>query len=649
MYAKLILRNARRSLRDYLIYIVTLTLALVIGMGLGVFVSELITAMLLSTYGQPFRIIWSLFPDTALLTVCFFLASFAVIGAFNVRHIRSIKVTDMLRADKENEQSFSKSKWMPAVTLLFAGVLVWMLVTAVSNLLTYYDARFPAAARIVFWGNAAVPAAGLFMLSGFLCAPVFRIRRNFSVLVFMLMLACLPLIGCAGGVLMLQQNYSISMGQSAERYLLFILMVLIFAVSAVFYLISGFIVRLKEKSVERRYRNNNLFLFGQILAKLRSTSKTMTLICITLMLSIVLFLAAPVLAGWSSGYLEARAVYDVQISSRYNNVYEEGGLPDTTYEEVSAYLEQQGAVIRNECLFQTYLPQAQEFRNRFKFDFPELAVSLSDYNCMLNLIGEGPVTLSEGEYGMQWQTIAPDEEIRQVISRNPEVKTDREVVRLAADSVYQKSLGEVVYNSYTDVIYIFPDSVAENLLGVTQHRYILTAEPLPYQEAAVLEDIFTAIYPENVEEGNSYSIRLKTLQVNGSLMATFILKSGMLYTAVVLLITCFTILALQQLSDAAHYRYRFGVLRRMGVEEADVRRLVLRQLGVWFGLPVGIAVISASILAASLFAVLWAEISAYIGTAVLFLQIGATAGILALLLLCYFVSTWHLFRRSIED
>lgn len=40
-----------------------------------------------------------------------------------------------------------------------------------------------------------------------------------------------------------------------------------------------------------------------------------------------------------------------------------------------------------------------------------------------------------------------------------------------------------------------------------------------------------------------------------------------------------------------------------------------------------------------------AEISAYIGLTALMLQIGATVGILAILLLCYFISTWILFRR----
>ena len=44
-----------------------------------------------------------------------------------------------------------------------------------------------------------------------------------------------------------------------------------------------------------------------------------------------------------------------------------------------------------------------------------------------------------------------------------------------------------------------------------------------------------------------------------------------------------------------------------------------------------------------------AEISAYIGFGTLTAQIGATGGILLLLLLSYFLCTWMLFQRSIEE
>ena len=123
----------------------------------------------------------------------------------------------------------------------------------------------------------------------------------------------------------------------------------------------------------------------------------------------------------------------------------------------------------------------------------------------------------------------------------------------------------------------------------------------------------------------------------------------MLYGAVVLMVICLTILSLQQLLDADQYKYRFSVLRKLGVEEPRIQKLVLKQLGVWFGLPVLVAVIVAAVVIAYFVQSISAEISAYIGVTALLLQAGTTVGVLAGLFLCYFISTWILFSRSIHS
>ena len=112
------------------------------------------------------------------------------------------------------------------------------------------------------------------------------------------------------------------------------------------------------------------------------------------------------------------------------------------------------------------------------------------------------------------------------------------------------------------------------------------------------------------------------------------------------MVICLTVLSLQQLLDAGQYRYRFSVLRKLGVEEGSIGKLVLKQLGVWFGLPIVLAVLVSVVVIAFFLQNVSAEISAYIGFGTLAVQIGVTVGILVLLL-CYFISTWLLFRRAV--
>ena len=122
----------------------------------------------------------------------------------------------------------------------------------------------------------------------------------------------------------------------------------------------------------------------------------------------------------------------------------------------------------------------------------------------------------------------------------------------------------------------------------------------------------------------------------------------MLYAAVVLMVICLTVLSLQQLLDASQYKYRFSVLRKLGVEDTHIGELVLKQLGIWFGLPIVVAIIVSTMVIIYFIQTISAEISAYIGFGALMTQIGMTVSILALLLICYFISTWLLFKKSIK-
>ena len=736
MYAKLVLRNANRSVKDYLVYIVTLTIcvtlfysflsissgyyqpdigseynftvlsdgmkvaicvitlfllflirfvnnymlrrkkkefavqsimgmeqktvgrlffaetfvmgmiSIAIGIFLGAFCSQFITAMLLTSYGKSYELTWTLFPDTALLTVGVFVLSFLVVGLFNTRTIRKTKIIDMLAADRENDPALKKSRWIVIAVILFELFTVWMCVTGVQKVWFYYDSRFAMPIQIMFWGNIILPAATLFW------SVLWLIRKKklgFSKYIFGLLI-CSVLNACiAASVPALINQYYLPLGAgTVNQYLLFILIDLIFFICSLIYLASSFIVAWKEKSPEHRYKGENLFFFGQVISKLNTTSKTMTLISVTLVLAIFLFIAAPILTGWASGYLDIRSMYDVQISSSYNDVYNEENLPDDDYEIVTNYLSEHGIETDYDCAFNLYLPKKEDFYNRVKYTFPAVAISLSDYNMIREMLGYEPISLSENEFTTQWQTIATDEERNSFLTDHTSVMTDAGELTISGQPYYEEAIGETVYNSYTNVLYVFPDSVCEKLLPVMRNRYITTSKSISYESARELEQAFSDEYPEITDTGVSYAIRLSTLQINSTKANNFVVQAAMLYGAVVLMVICLTILSLQQLLDAGKYKYRFSVLRKLGVEDAQIGKLVLKQLGVWFGLPIIVAIIVSTVVIAYFIQTVSAEISAYIGFGTLMVQIGVTVGILTLLLLCYFISTWILFRRSIH-
>lgn len=119
------------------------TVSIILGIALGALSSQFISAMLLTSYGQPYRFSWMLFPDTALFTACFFALILLVVGLFNVRTLRKIKIIDMLYADKQNEPAAHKNRYMYAVTILYGVLLILRTASGISQLYWYYDVRFP--------------------------------------------------------------------------------------------------------------------------------------------------------------------------------------------------------------------------------------------------------------------------------------------------------------------------------------------------------------------------------------------------------------------------------------------------------------------------------------------------------------------------
>ena len=619
-------------------------LSIFIGIFLGVFCSQFITATLLTAYGKPYEISWTLFPDTVLLTVVFFVAGFFVVGIFNIRTIQKTKIIDMLSAEKQNEPELKKSRFISIAAVFFELFTVWGLITGIQKAWFYYDPRFALPVKLMFWGNILFPLFALLW-------PVFcMIRKKKREYLLIGLLICSVLNAfTAANVAALKNKYYLPLGSGTlKQYLLFVLMDLLFFICALIYLISGLIVAWKEKSPEHRYHEEALFFFGQITSKLNTTSKTMAIICITLVLAIFMFVAAPVLTGWSLGYLDIRSMYDVQVSSRYNDVYEEENLPQDSYEIITDFLTEHKIDTDYDCTFSLYLPEKNDFHNRQKYDFPIAAISLSDYNTIREMLGYEQISLGEDEFTTQWKAIATDKERDSFLKEHTSIMTDAGELTLSGQSYYEDAIGETAYNSYTDILYVFPDSVCEKLLPVIKNRYITTAENISYENARELEKLFTEEYPEQAESGVMYGIRFSTLQTNSTIANNFILQAAMLYGAVVLMIICLTVLSLQQLLDAGQYKYRFSVLRKLGVEEKHIGKLILQQLSVWFGLPIIAAIMVAAVIITYFIQIISAEISAYIGFGALMLQIGATMGILVILLICYFLSTWIIFRRSVN-
>ncbi len=205
------------------------------------------------------------------------------------------------------------------LAIFFEVFSVWMCVTGVQKVLFYWNSRFCAARAAHVWGNILFPAMSLLWPVLWAFRPEEgRVHGTFSGLLFSAFLNTIGRSQRAGA----EQPLSSGPGRWGRQSV----PALCPGGSDLLNLHSALSRQQLSRGVEGGgagaplSREKNLFFFGQIISKLSTTSKTMSLTCVTLVLAIFLFIAAPVLVGWASGYLDERSMYDVQIFSRYNDV-----------------------------------------------------------------------------------------------------------------------------------------------------------------------------------------------------------------------------------------------------------------------------------------------------------------------------------------
>ncbi|MDE5831197.1 MAG: ABC transporter permease, partial [Clostridia bacterium] len=64
-----------------------------------------------------------------------------------------------------------------------------------------------------------------------------------------------------------------------------------------------------------------------------------------------------------------------------------------------------------------------------------------------------------------------------------------------------------------------------------------------------------------------------------------------IYLGIIFLIASSAILALKQLTDASDNKQRYTVLRKIGCDEKMINKSLFRQIGIFFGVPLALAII----------------------------------------------------------
>lgn len=230
-----------------------------------------------------------------------------------------------------------------------------------------------------------------------------------------------------------------------------------------------------------------------------------------------------------------------------------------------------------------------------EYDTAEEIVKISDYNKIAKLYGIDQYELKDDEYIMLCDFTSMEEVRNEVLADGNNSLT---IVGKQYKSKYNecKSGFIVMSTSHTNTgIILVPDNCP--LTEDMKEMYLLAANYNDDTEEGKkkIEELFSkddSAFIQSLDKKGLYIDGLtKTRIMEGSIGIATIVTFIAIYLGVIFLIASSAILALKQLTDSSDNKQRYTILRKIGCDEKMINKALFRQIGIFFGVPLVLAIV----------------------------------------------------------
>jgi len=232
---------------------------------------------------------------------------------------------------------------------------------------------------------------------------------------------------------------------------------------------------------------------------------------------------------------------------------------------------------------------------RIDYSIPEEIIKISDYNKVAKLYGINQYELKDDEYIV----ICDFDSMKLIRDRAlADSKNNLSIAGKTYKSKYNecKSGYVTMSTSHTNTgIILVPDSC--NLKENMKEEYYLIANynADTDEEKEEIDKIFSSGESGLVQKLNENGLEIdgltKTSLYEASLGIATIVTFIAIYLGIIFMIASSAILALKQLTESSDNKQRYLVLRKIGCDEKIMNRSLFRQIGIFFILPLIIAII----------------------------------------------------------
>jgi len=432
----------------------------------------------------------------------------------------------------------------------------------------------------------------------------------------------------------------------------------------IFWSVSGFMIRIFTSIKSVYYKGVNSFVLRQFCSKINTTVFSTTVICIMLFITISVLSAALSMKDSLSKDLDSMCPVDVQLAKySYDAMSEAYATSQNMNEKDREMLEDSKLSIietLNNSGFdaQKYFKDVVEYNiyntgltvkdtigdintddYQFMADTIMPVMTIGDYNSVARLYGNSTYELNDDEY-----IIVADYK-NMVMIRNQALK--KGIILSVNGKEYKPRYNEckdgfvkIGVQNMNDGILVVPDNAVKpqqvRNMGLSVDYRADTKEER-YSIETQLDNLMKNIsFKKSFISWNS-RIELAESSVGLGALVTFIA----LYLGIIFLISSAAILALRELSDSADNKERYGMLRKLGVDERMIDMALFKQIGIFFAFPLILALIH------SVFGIKFINIIlATMGMSSMAASIGLTLAFVAVIYGGYFLIT-YLCSRSI--
>lgn len=389
-----------------------------------------------------------------------------------------------------------------------------------------------------------------------------------------------------------------------------------------FYLgISAWLICYVRRGGNCVYRGQNLFLFRQFASKIRTMQFTLGTLTALFTLALMGTSVSFMFNDYENTVLQGKFPFDVQVYSadpeddfaderevidRYvkggtyygYHIYTDGRNRVNGW--ILTHLKAWGTMYQNSDGTPDW-PKIEEMLSEDNTYYQQdTYMALSDYNALRKILGYGEKSLKQGQYLLQ---VKP-----RLLAELQEAGVDLKLEGLAEEGAL--TCGEVVGDPFSqdghngaDYLVVVEDQVAANM----EPYYGELVAQLPgkglqglrreLDGLVVGEEAFTA-FPSGdlccgsdtiISYGAVNLVREELIPEVKYMLSSFVIP--LFYMGLVFVCVSVTVLSVQQLSDSAKYRFRYDVLLKLGMDRGARGRLIFKQLAAYYLCPALLAIL----------------------------------------------------------